>query len=96
MQVEIQTTKKRICVVGLKDNQSYAVESECGEIADLRFLDSRRSTEDLPTCDHVILMVRFIRHRWTRGAFKAMGHQRVHLHSGGVTGVIRRIECLCV
>jgi hypothetical protein len=87
--------KKKICVVGLKVNQSQALESECSGIADLQFLDSRRSTDDLPTCDHVILMIRFLKKRWTKGAFRTMGHERVHLHSGGVTGVVRRIEALC-
>ena len=58
--------KKQICVVGLKNNQRNEIESECSGIADLRFVDSRRSVNDLPICDHVVLMTRFIKHRWTR------------------------------
>ena len=86
--------KKQICVVGLKNNQANAVEAECGGIADLRFVDSRRSTDDLPECDHVILMVRFIKQRWTRGTLKSMGHCRCHLHTGGVSGLVRQIKTL--
>ncbi len=95
MQILELIEKKHICVVGLKNNQTNAVEAECGGIADLRFIDSRRSISDLPHCDHVILMIRFIKHHWTHGAIKSMGHNRVHLHRGGVTGVVRRIESLC-
>ena len=86
--------KPRICVVGLKNNQCRRLESECGEIADLRFLDSRRNVGDIPACDHVVLLPRFINKRWTRGAYDAMDRDRVHLIPGGVSSLIDTINDL--
>ena len=86
--------KKRICVIGLKNNQSNAVESQCGDIADLRFLDRRRAVSDIPECDHVVLMPRFLRKRWTRESLATRDRSSVHLHWGGVTSLVTRIMAL--
>ena len=94
MREKKSNTKKRICVIGLKNNQINKLESECGEIAELRFLDPRRSAEDIPQCDYVILMPKFIAKRWTRGAYDAMDRDRVRLNWGGVSGLINQIKTL--
>jgi len=86
--------KTKICVIGLKNNQCHRVEAECGEIADLRFFDQRRNTGDIPDCDHVVLMPKFLKKRWTRGAYDAMDRDRVHLNWGGVSSLIITINDL--
>jgi hypothetical protein len=89
------STKKRICVVGLKNNQANVVDTECNDFADLRFLDARRPVYDVPTCDYLVLLPRFIGGGWARAARRSMDRSRVHLHGGGITSLVERIKTLC-
>jgi hypothetical protein len=48
----------------------------------------------LPASDAVILMTRFTGHRWTIAGYRAFPRERVHLHSGGISGLIEKIKAL--
>jgi hypothetical protein len=48
----------------------------------------------LPASDAVLLLTKFIEHRWTIAAYRAFPRERVHLHSGGMSGLVEKIKAL--
>jgi hypothetical protein len=84
-----------IAIVGLKNNQQNAVEAACHKLAKLDFIDFRHPSATLANADHVILMPRFIPHRWTKVAYSKQNRRRVHLHRGGITRLVEKIESIC-
>jgi len=90
----MSTKKKTITIVGLKNNQRRRVEQDCQDVARLDFIDERRPPYELPAADHVILMPKFIKKHWTRVALRTQDRSNVHLHWGGVSTLVERIETL--
>ena|ERR1700677_390460 len=60
--------------------------------AKLRFVDADKAERSYPDADAVILLTRFIRHRWTEVAYRVFPRGRVHLHRGGISNLVRRIQ----
>jgi hypothetical protein len=60
-------------------------------MARIHFIDADRSGKTLPRTDHIILTTKFIRHAWMEVACAVLPRARVHLHDGGLTGLIGRI-----
>jgi hypothetical protein len=81
-----------IAIVGLRYGQDGHVARACGGLADLKFVDASRSETSFPQSDVVILMTKFIQHRWTETAYRTFPRERVHLHHGGITKLVRRIK----
>jgi hypothetical protein len=86
--------RKRISVVGLRKAQAGIVRRRCEAIARIDCVDADRSDVRLPQCDHVIVMTRFTDHRWTQSAYRFYPRDRVHLHSGGMSVLFKKIEAL--
>ena len=53
-----------------------------------------RSETALPAADAVLLLTKFIEHRWTVAAYRAFPRERVHLHGGGMSRLIEKIRTL--
>ena len=90
----IPTGRRRIAVVGLRKAQAGIVRRKCEGIARIDCVDADRSEVQLPHCDDVILMTRFIDHRWSDSAYRSFPRNRVHLHGGGMSLLYRRIAAL--
>lgn len=88
-------TRPRIAVVGLKNNQQKAVEDACDTVASILFVDQRRPPKGLPHTDHIVLMIKFIKHGWTRTSLATIERDKVHLHRGGVSSLVETIEAIC-
>ena len=86
--------RKRISVVGLRKAQAGTVRRKCEVIARIDCVDADRSDVRLPQCDDVILMTRFIDHRWTQSAYRSFPRDRVHLHGGGISQLFQKIVAL--
>ena len=82
----------KITIVGLRFGQQHHVERECRGVADLKFVDANTAEIAFPDADAVILMTRFIQHRWTEVAYRMFPRERVHLHPGGISKLVRRIK----
>jgi hypothetical protein len=93
-QARTTPVKRRITIIGLHGGLEKLVTAKCGSVAHLRFLEAERSETALPTSDEVILMTRFLPHRWTLAVFGQMPRQHVHLHRGGIGGLVARIMAL--
>lgn len=83
-----------VAVVGLRYGQPSTVQTACGHLVFLKFVDASRSATRLPDADLVILLTRFIQHRWSEAAFRCFPRQSVVLHPGGVSSLVRRIALL--
>ena len=83
-----------IAVVGLRYGQPANVQAECGHLANLKFVDAGRSEPRLPASDLIILMTRFIEHRWMNAALRTFPRRSVVLHPGGFSSLVRRILSL--
>jgi hypothetical protein len=81
-------------VVGLRFGQEAHVARQCRHLADLKFVRATTAEISFPTSDAVVLLTKFIKHRWTVAAYRAFARERVHLHSGGLSGVIAKIKML--
>ncbi len=86
--------RKRISVVGLRKAQAGIVRRKCEAIARIDCVDADRSDVRLPQCDHVIVMTRFTDHRWSQSAYHFFPRDRVHLHSGGMSLLFKKIAAL--
>lgn len=93
--ITVSTKKKQIAIVGLKNNQRRRIEQACHDVARLTFMDERRPPSDLPAADHTILMPKFIKKHWTKVALSTQDRDTVHLHWGGISKLVERIETLC-
>lgn len=82
----------KITIVGLRFGQQHHVAKECQGLADLKFIDANTAEISFPSSDAVILMTRFIQHRWAQVAFRDFPRERVHLHPGGISKLVRRIK----
>ena len=82
----------KISIVGLRCGQEHHVAKKCQGLADLCFVDADRADAFFPDADAVILMTRFIRHKWTEAAYQVLPRERVHLHAGGISKLVRRIK----
>ena len=82
----------KIAIVGLRYGQAHHVERACGGLADLTFVEATTAEISFPASEAVILMTKFIRHRWTEVAFQTFPRERVHLHEGGISKLVRRIK----
>jgi hypothetical protein len=88
--------RTRITVIGLRKGQHRVVADKCGKLADLAFLDGDTSSVALPASDHIVVMTKFVEHRWTEAAHQRLGRERVHLHRGGISGLAKIIgEIAC-
>ena len=90
----VSKDRKRIAVVGLRKAQAGIVRRKCEAMARIDCVDADRSEVRLPHCDDVILMTRFIDHRWSDSAYRFFPRDRVHLHGGGMSLLFRRIAAL--
>ena len=81
-------------VVGLRFGQAARVEARCADLAILKFVNADQSETVLPESDAIILLTRFIRHRWTQASLQTLPRNRVHLHGGGITSLVGRIRSL--
>ena len=86
--------RRRIAVVGLRKAQAGIVRRKCEAVACIDCVDADRSKVRLPQCDDVIVMTRFTDHRWTESAFNSFPRDRVHLHRGGMSLLVRKIAAL--
>ncbi len=86
--------RRRIAVVGLRKAQAGIVRRKCEAVARIDCVDADRADVRLPHCDEVILMTRFITHRWSESAYRSFPRDRVHLHGGGMTLLVRKIAAL--
>ena len=82
---------KTIVIVGLLPSQQRIVSRFLPD-CDCRYIDTNQSALSIPHCDHLFLMVRFIRHKWTRHAWAKLGRDNVTLHFGGVKNLIGKIR----
>ncbi len=87
---------RTITVIGLRFGQPATVQAVCGHLAILKFVEADRSETRFPATDLVILMTRFIEHRWTEAAFRRLPRRKVVLHPGGVSSLVRRIRSLAI
>ena len=83
-----------VAIVGLRFGQEAHVERRCGHLADLKFVQATTAEISFPSSDAVVLLTKFIKHRWTVAAYRAFGRKRVHLHNGGMSGLIAKLEVL--
>jgi len=86
--------KPTVTVIGLRYGQPAQIEARCRDFADLRFVNADQSKVVIPCTDHVFLMTRFIKHRLFERVLKQVPRQCVHLHSGGLSRLVQRIETL--
>jgi hypothetical protein len=86
--------RRRIAVVGLRKAQAGIVRRKCEAVARIDCVDADRADVRLPQCDDVILMTRFIHHRWSESAYRSFPRDRVHLHGGGMSLLVRKIAAL--
>ena len=86
--------RRRIAVVGLRKAQAGIVRRKCEAVARIDCVDADRADVRLPRCDEVILMTRFIDHRWSDSAYRSFPRDRVHLHSGGISLLVSKIAAL--
>ena len=83
-------------IVGLRFGQESHVSRRCRHLADLRFVRADRSETAFPACDAVLLLTKFIEHRWTEAAYRAYPRERVHLHAGGMSSLVAKIKVLAI
>lgn len=96
MQRSAPPERRRITVVGLRKGQDRIVAGRCGSQADLTFLNGDTAEVSFPRSDHVVVMTKFVHHRWTQVAYRTFGRDRVRLHPGGVSGLVKLIgELAC-
>lgn len=76
------------------NGQIGVIASKCNRRACLRVINRDRGDKLFPSCDHVILWTRFITHKWTEAAYRQFPRDRVHLHHGGLSGLIEKINKL--
>lgn len=79
-------SKPTIVVVGLLPGQAAQVEKQCKN-ARLRFVRSLGNKPSLPSGDHIVLLIKFVRHLWTTQALKKYPRSQVYYHLGGIAGV---------
>ncbi len=87
-------TYPRIAIVGLIGDQQHRVTKVIAEKADLRFLPVSLQPS-FPLVDHIVLVTKFIDHKWSRKAAQTVPRDRLHLHPGGVTELINLLHSLC-
>ena len=90
----LDPTRPVFAVVGLRFGQEAQVARRCRDVAGLKFVSADRSETALPASDAVLLLTKFIEHRWTIAAYGAFPRERVHLHAGGMSGLIEKIRML--
>jgi hypothetical protein len=90
----LDPTRPVFAVVGLRFGQEAQVARRCRDVASLKFVSADRSETALPASDAVLLLTKFIEHRWTTAAYQAYPRERVHLHAGGLSGLIEKIRTL--
>ena len=88
---EASKSRRRIAVVGLRKAQAGIVKGKCEGVARIDCVDADRADVRLPRCDAVILMTRFISHGWSDSAYRSFPRDRVHLHRGGISLLVRKI-----
>jgi hypothetical protein len=86
--------RRRIAVVGLRKAQAGIVRRKCEAVARIDCVDADHADVRLPQCDEIILMTRFITHRWSESAYRSFPRNRVHLHHGGMSLLVRKIAAL--
>src|SRR5690242_5754186 len=84
----------KVTVVGLRSGQGRHLEEKCAGTVKLKFIEASRSETRFPGCDAVFLMTKFIEHRWTQSAYQTFPRERVHLHHGGISGLVKKIRSL--
>ena len=84
----------RIAIVGLQKAQAGIVRRKCEAVARIDCVDADRADVRLPQCDEVILMTRFVDHRWSDSAYRSFPRDRVHLHRGGISLLVQKIAAL--
>jgi len=82
----------RIAILGPMDRQAGVIASRCSRQARLKFVNRNRGDRSFPGCDHLILWTRFITHDWTEVAYRQFPRDRVHLHHGGLSGLVEKIN----
>ena len=82
----------KIAIVGLRFGQRHHVSRACQGLADITFVDADKAEISFPNADAVILMTKFILHKWTEVAYQVFPRERVHLHPGGISKLVRRIK----
>ena len=87
--------KPMLCVIGLKGSQIQAVQNACDVNIILSFVAADKVGKGFGSADEVIVMTRFVRHQCKELAQNAVGRRSVHLHRGGVSTLITRIQNIC-
>ena len=86
----------KIAIVGLRFGQTHHVARACQGVADLKFVSANTAEITYPDADAVILMTKFIQHRWTQVAYRDFSRDRVHLHPGGISKLVRLIKRIAI
>lgn len=81
-----------IAIVGLRCGQAAIVQEQCGDVAALKFVNADQSKTVLPACDFIFLLTKFIHHGWTQASLKQLPRNRVELHRGGISSLVKRIR----
>jgi len=87
-------SRSTVTIIGLRYGQDARITKKCGDIVNLKFVDADQSETVLPASDAVFVLTRFIEHRWTNAAHRYFPRNRVHLHAGGISSLVRRIRAL--
>jgi len=95
---ESKTGKNKVLIVGLLPEQEGNIKKEFGEFVDLRFFNSKKSTDSLKPlssgCDQIIVMTKFISHSKYH-IVKNSGVPVIHCN-GGISGLKNVMEAYCI
>jgi hypothetical protein len=85
-------SKPTIVVVGLLPRQARELENRCGAVK-LHCVESFRGRKArIPNGDHVVLVVKFLGHKWTHEAMRQFPRNHIHYHLGGVSELSHLVE----
>jgi hypothetical protein len=78
--------KTRIAIIGLLPVQARRLALKFPR-TDLVFASGKGNVVRLPRADHAVLVIKFINHRWSEVARLTYPVQRLHYHTGGMSGL---------
>jgi hypothetical protein len=70
------------------------VRRKLGLVMDLCFLPADRRPGFPKGTSHVVLMAKFIGHKWQIAAHAAFARNAVHIHRGGINGLIQLLRTI--
>lgn len=83
-----------VAVVGLQKAQFADLVVRCDNAIKLKFVNVEQSECILPRADVVVLVTKFISHRWTDVALRKFPRRRVIFHGGGISLLAERLLSL--